>query len=223
MTQEQNYLSWNRIPADNWQPTMVKFHSNSDFHLPQSQNCLLGCASLAESEHDTSFPIMDDYDRSLFWAYFIMIYHSLQWSIMEDNDWQHVAFYIYCQLFLFMIDCISYKFLLKFLLHFKFSANHDQSWRTIIGKIRFCWVGLLWRTKGGIDNCVLLTLYRCLYKWIHIGMDCSHTHWSGVYHSKHPSIPENIGRKIQCLHLYTPHHSWYIEIQFTDLFHKYLC
>ncbi len=25
-----------------WQPKMVKFHSNSDFHLPQSQNCLLG-------------------------------------------------------------------------------------------------------------------------------------------------------------------------------------
>ncbi len=27
-----------------WQPTMVKSHSNSDFYLPQSQNCLLGCA-----------------------------------------------------------------------------------------------------------------------------------------------------------------------------------
>ncbi len=25
-----------------WQPTIVKFHCNSDFHLPQSQNCLLG-------------------------------------------------------------------------------------------------------------------------------------------------------------------------------------
>ncbi len=25
-----------------WQSTMVKFHSNSDFHLPQSQNCLVG-------------------------------------------------------------------------------------------------------------------------------------------------------------------------------------
>ena len=26
----------------NWQPTMLKFHKESDFHLPQSQNCLLG-------------------------------------------------------------------------------------------------------------------------------------------------------------------------------------
>ncbi len=25
-----------------WQPTMLKFHKESDFHLPQSQNCLLG-------------------------------------------------------------------------------------------------------------------------------------------------------------------------------------
>ncbi len=26
----------------NWQPTMLKFHKESDFHLPQSQNCLRG-------------------------------------------------------------------------------------------------------------------------------------------------------------------------------------
>ncbi len=25
-----------------WQPTMLNFHKESDFHLPQSQNCLLG-------------------------------------------------------------------------------------------------------------------------------------------------------------------------------------
>ena len=28
--------------AVHWQPTMLKFHKESDFHLPQSQNCLLG-------------------------------------------------------------------------------------------------------------------------------------------------------------------------------------
>ena len=37
---------------------------------------------LAESEHDTSLPIMDSYDKSLFRALFITIYHGLQWSIM---------------------------------------------------------------------------------------------------------------------------------------------
>ncbi len=47
---------------------------------------------LAESEHDTSLPIMDSYDKSLFLAMSIMIYHCLQWSIMEDNDLQRVAF-----------------------------------------------------------------------------------------------------------------------------------
>ncbi len=48
--------------------------------------------NLAESEHDKSLPIMDSYDKSSFLAMFIMIYHCLQWSIMEDNDLQRVAF-----------------------------------------------------------------------------------------------------------------------------------
>ncbi len=47
---------------------------------------------LAESEHDTSLPIMGSYDKSSFLAMFIMIYHCLQWSIMEGNDLQCVAF-----------------------------------------------------------------------------------------------------------------------------------
>ena len=47
---------------------------------------------LAESEHDTSLPIMGNYDKSSILAMFIMIYHCLQWSIMEDNDLQCVAF-----------------------------------------------------------------------------------------------------------------------------------
>ncbi len=36
----------------NWQPTMLKFHKESDFHLPQSQNCLLGTAY-------SSFPMLE--------------------------------------------------------------------------------------------------------------------------------------------------------------------
>ncbi len=47
---------------------------------------------LAELEHDTPLPIMDSYDKSWFLAMLIMIYHRLQWSIMEDNDLQCVAF-----------------------------------------------------------------------------------------------------------------------------------
>ncbi len=45
---------WRHIshPVDNWQPTMLKFHKESDFHLPQSQNCLLGMDLVM---HDTSY------------------------------------------------------------------------------------------------------------------------------------------------------------------------
>ncbi len=38
---KSDYLPSRQLTA-HWQPTMPKYHKESDFHLPQSQNCLLG-------------------------------------------------------------------------------------------------------------------------------------------------------------------------------------
>ncbi len=54
-----NNLSWlhpSRQLTVHWQPTMLKFHKESDFHLPQSQNCLLGsCVSV--TCHECNWPL----------------------------------------------------------------------------------------------------------------------------------------------------------------------
>ncbi len=39
-----------------WQPTMLKFHKESDFHLPESQDCLLGLHVYSISMHSKSQP-----------------------------------------------------------------------------------------------------------------------------------------------------------------------
>ncbi len=66
---------------DAYEPNVKHAQVSSEWFPLLQKACiglaLLICNTLAELEHDTSLVIMDNYDKSFFWAFFAMIYHCL--------------------------------------------------------------------------------------------------------------------------------------------------